>query len=70
MKVCLIKINLILLNSRIIKDERLKTVLKNMDNVEIVSELKKNIPEYISKNSIYESLDELEESTSYFNIAS
>lgn len=50
--------------------KRLKTVLKNMDNVEIVSELKKNIPEYISKNSIYESLDELEESTSYSNIAS
>lgn len=49
---------------------QLESILSKMDNLEIVSELKRIVPEYISKNSIYEQLDELQENTSYTNVAS
>lgn len=41
--------------------KQLDMILSKMNNIEIVTELKKIIPEYISNNSIYESLDVLEE---------
>ena len=47
--------------------KKLEAVLTKMDNTEIVAELKKNIPEYISNNSIYEVLDE---SSSYADVES
>ena len=37
--------------------EQLISVLKNHDNFEIVRIMKKIIPEFISKNSVYETLD-------------
>lgn len=40
-----------------------KYTISKMDNNSIVSALKKLIPEYISKNSVYEDLDSLEENT-------
>lgn len=43
---------------------QLENILAKMDNLEIVAELKKMVPEYISNNSIYEQLDELQESPS------
>lgn len=49
---------------------QLEDILAKMDNLEIVTELKRLIPEYISKNSIYEQLDELQEDTSYTKITS
>ncbi len=49
--------------------KQLEVILSKMDNIEIVTELKRIIPEYISNNSIYEALDELEESSSYAKIA-
>ncbi|MER0440593.1 nucleoside-diphosphate sugar epimerase/dehydratase [Emticicia sp. W12TSBA100-4] len=45
--------------------KQLDMILSKMDNIEIVSELKRIIPEYISNNSVYEYLDELQESSSY-----
>ncbi|GAB2609629.1 nucleoside-diphosphate sugar epimerase/dehydratase [Emticicia sediminis] len=45
--------------------KQLERILSKMDNLEIVSELKRIVPEYISKNSIYEQLDELQEDSSY-----
>ena len=41
----------------------MESALIKMDNYAIVFELKKLIPEYISNNSIYEDLDQLEESS-------
>jgi FlaA1/EpsC-like NDP-sugar epimerase len=48
--------------------KQLETIVSRMDNIDIVTELKRLIPEYISKNSVYEQLDELEESSSNSNI--
>lgn len=45
--------------------KHLEYILVKMDNFEIVSELKRIIPEYISNNSIYEQLDGLEEYSPY-----
>ncbi|WP_394993420.1 polysaccharide biosynthesis protein [Emticicia sp.] len=47
---------------------QLENILTKMDNFEIVTELKRIVPEYISKNSIYEQLDELQEDTSHTKI--
>jgi FlaA1/EpsC-like NDP-sugar epimerase len=49
--------------------KQLETIVSRMDNIDIVIELKRLIPEYISKNSVYEQLDELEESTSNTKVA-
>ncbi len=49
--------------------KQLEVILSKMDNIEIVAELKRIIPEYISNNSIYEALDELEENSPYAKIA-
>lgn len=49
-----------LLNSAI---KNMESTLTKMDNNAIVAELKKLIPEYISNNSIYENMDELEENS-------
>lgn len=46
---------------------RLESILSKMDSIEIVAELKRSVPEYISNNSIYEQLDE---STSYTKVTS
>lgn len=43
--------------------KHLESTLTKLDNNSIVFELKKLIPEYISNNSVYEDLDELEESS-------
>lgn len=43
--------------------KQLESTLTKLDNNSIVFELKKLIPEYISNNSVYEDLDELEESS-------
>jgi hypothetical protein len=50
--------------------KQLETIVSRMDNIDIVTELKRLIPEYISKNSIYEQLDELQESSPNTNITS
>ena len=49
--------------------KQLEIILSKMDNIDIVSELKRIIPEYISNNSIYEQLDGLEQSSPYAKIA-
>lgn len=43
--------------------KQLESTLTKLDNNSIVFELKKLVPEYISNNSVYEDLDELEESS-------
>ena len=48
--------------------KQLEDILANIDNLEIVTELKRIVPEYISKNSTYEQLDELQENPSYTKI--
>jgi FlaA1/EpsC-like NDP-sugar epimerase len=45
--------------------KKLEITISKINNVEIVTELKRIIPEYISNNSIYEKLDTLEESSPY-----
>lgn len=45
--------------------KQLEIILSKINNIEIVAELKKIIPEYISNNSIYEQLDILEDGTPY-----
>jgi FlaA1/EpsC-like NDP-sugar epimerase len=48
--------------------KQLEHILSKMNNIDIVTELKRIIPEYISNNSIYEHLDELEESSTYTKV--
>ena len=48
------------LDCNTVKEKILKlSLLENMDNIEIVSNIKRIVPEYISNNSIYEKLDSL-----------
>lgn len=49
--------------------KQLEVTMSLINNVEIVAELKKIIPEYISNNSVYEVLDEFKKDSSYSHVA-